>query len=177
MQREVGPLGGTLASIESTRAFEALLQLPTKAEEAIDQPLIDAAHTAFVSAGGITTMLRAAGRNGPPAATGSATACMLLAFKSHGGSLRGEFAAGGGPAVMVRVMRNKYVPLPHRAAAAGVLWHYLVPDNRAPDSGHLKGLPGTQRKGKSAEATAAVATASLASMELVCSSCVFRCRS
>jgi hypothetical protein len=41
MQREVGPLGGTIASIKSTRAFEALLQLPTNPA---DQLLVVSEH-------------------------------------------------------------------------------------------------------------------------------------
>jgi hypothetical protein len=169
MQREVGPLGGQLASIESTQACEALLQLPSKAEEATEKPLVDTAHAAFVTAGGVTTMLRVAGRSGPPVSTGSATACILMAFKSHGRLLQEAFISSGGPATMVRVMRNTYVTLPHRAAAAGVIWFYLVPDNQAPDPSHLRGKasPAVQRKGKTVEAFAPVATASLASMEMV----------
>lgn len=155
VQREVGPLGSRLASIESAQAFEALLQLPGPGEDASERVLVEAAHAAFVTAGGVETMLRVAGNNGPPASAGAAAACVMSAFRSHGAAAHGAFAAAHGPAAMVRVMRNPYVSLPHRAAAAGVLWHYIVPDQ-----------PGTGR-GKGASSKKAAAGGSAADVDQV----------
>ena len=161
MQREVAPLGGRLASIESSQAFEALLQLPAPGEDAAERPLVEAAHAAFVAANGVATMLRVAGSNGPPSSAGSAAACVMSAFRSHGVAVHAAFAAAQGPAAMVRVMRNPYVSLPHRAAAAGVLWHYLVPDQ-----------PGTGRaKSPLPRKAAAAPVGTLGEMDLVCATC------
>lgn len=133
MQRAIGTLGGRSAAVDGTQTIAALLGPPLSEDEAAaaaERALAEACQTPFVAAGGITAMVRVAGAPGHPAAIAGACAALHSAFRGGGAVMRAPFESAGGVPAMVRVLGNPYVELPHRAAAAGNLWNYLVPDQR-----------------------------------------------
>jgi hypothetical protein len=143
---------------------------------ATERSLSEAVHVAFVVAGGVEMMLRVAGKSGPPDSAGAACASVFYTFKTLGSSLREPFQKHGGIEAMVRVLVNPYVNLGHRAAAAGNLWYYLVPDGRGgpPAEGTESTLKRMQQQiaakesgGKVASGGCVLAAASLSGLELV----------
>ena len=99
-------------------------------------------------------MMKVAGASGHPAAAGAACAAVFATYATHGAAVRTPFAASCGFAACVRVIGNPYVELSRRAAAAGCLWNYLVPDKRVgpPYEGTSATLKRTQQRAAAKDA-------------------------
>ena len=161
--------------MDSARALDLLFGPPLSLDKAVaanEQKLASAAHAAFVASASVEQLLRVAGTNGPPECAGAAAGAMQHVWRTLGGKMRATFEAGGGPTAMVRVLRNPYVELPYRAAAACNLWNYLVPDRRGLGEGTEATLRRMHNRVLATEAAAGVGAGtsqSLADGEQVCS--------
>jgi hypothetical protein len=133
-QEAVGTLGGREAGVDCVQAIAALVATPPSDSDFSspqDGALVEALQRSLISAGGLEHLVRIAGSKGPPAKAGNAASAMLSMWQSLGSGIRISFEGLGGIAAMVRVMTNPYVDLHHRAAAAGNLWYYMVPESQS----------------------------------------------
>lgn len=131
LQRPMGSLGGRQAHMDCMQAIETLTGPPLSDDEsaaATERTLAEVTLRSLFAAGGVPIIVQVAGSKVPPVSAGAAAATLLRMFCVVGAPLRAPFLQHGGLAAMVRIVRNPFVSLLHRACAAGCLWNYLIPD-------------------------------------------------
>lgn len=137
----VGAHGSRGAGIDAMQALSCLVATSGSDGEPCTSQDVAAAETvqrAIVTAGGLPTLLSVARSNGPPLSAGYCACAILHMFKTIGPEMSVPFALHNGVVAMVRILLNPYVSLEHRAAAAGNLWHFMVPNERLAQTGSQK---------------------------------------
>lgn len=133
IRQYVGTHGSRGAGIDAMQALSYLVATTGADGEPCTPQDAAAAETvqrAILAAGGLPTLLSVARSNGPPLSAGYCACAILHMFKTIGPEMPVPFALQNGVVAMVRILSNPYVCLEHRAAAAGNLWHFMVPNER-----------------------------------------------
>ena len=133
IQRCVGTHGSRGAGIDAMHALSCLVAVSGTDSEPCshqDAAAAEAVQRAILASCGLQTLLSVGCSNGPPLSAGYCACTVLHMFKTIGPEMSVPFAAQNGVTAMVRILSNPYVSLEHRAAAAGNLWHFMVPNER-----------------------------------------------
>lgn len=133
IRRYVGTHGARWAGIDAMQALSHLVDecgTDTQPCTLQDAAAAETVQRAIMAAAGLPTLVSVASSNGPPLSAGYCACTILHMFKTIGPEISAIFAQQGGVSAMVRILSNPYVSLEHRAAAAGNLWHFMVPHNR-----------------------------------------------
>eukprot|EP00892_Ulva_mutabilis_P010258 jgi/Ulvmu1/7604/UM038_0029.1 len=144
IRKFVGTHGSRGAGIDAMHALSCLVAASgTEAEPCTpqDADAAEAVQRSLLACGGLPALLSVARNNGPPLSAAYCACTVLHMFKTIGPEMSARFAEHGGVFVMVRILSNPYVSLEHRAAAAGNLWHFMVPNNRLASRRHGQSSP------------------------------------